>query len=85
MSLDFLIDTFGFSPSYWSRFFSEQIGVSFNDWLWRQRLARAKTLLKETSQPVKEIVQAVGYTDVSSFSRRFKADVGLTPGQWRST
>jgi len=40
-------------------------------------------MLKKTSGSVKEIVVEVGYIDVSSFTRRFKREEGVTPGQYK--
>ena len=83
LSLEMLTATFGFSPSYWSRLFTEQIGVSFNDWVWQSRLVLVKDRLLHSDETIRQIIQDVGYGDVSSFSRRFKAEEGITPGQFR--
>ena len=84
LSLEMLTTAFGFSPSYWSRFFTEQIGVSFNDWVWQSRLAIFKERLLKSDDTIRQLIQDVGYADVSSFSRRFKAEEGMPPGQFRA-
>ncbi len=83
LSLEMMTVDFGFSSTYWSRYFSEQIGTPFNELVWRRRCALFKEQLVATSRPIKALVNEVGYLDVSSFSRRFKLEEGLTPGQWR--
>ncbi|HBG76581.1 MAG TPA: hypothetical protein DDW86_06450 [Clostridiales bacterium] len=37
----------------------------------------------ETDLPIKEIILCVGYTNVSSFIRKFKKIEGITPGKYR--
>ncbi len=84
MSLENIADTFGHTALYWSRFFTERIGVNFSDYLWQLRLDFSKKLLVQTDLTVFQIVQNVGYSDQTSFSRKFKNATTLTPGQYRS-
>ncbi len=49
---------------------------------WRMNVACR--LLRETGGGLTEISSRVGYTDVASFSRAFKALVGQSPSSWRS-
>jgi iron complex transport system substrate-binding protein len=49
----------------------------------QQRMARAATLLSETSSPIKQIGNAVGYEDAYYFSRLFKRITGMTPSDYR--
>lgn len=84
LSLDFLSTAQGYSSAYWSRFFKEKLSVSFNDFVWQERLKLCKQLLMETDLPVCEIVSQIGYLDSSSFIRRFRQHEGCTPGQYRS-
>ena len=85
LSLTMLTEDFGFSVPYWSRLFTEQLGIGFNDWVWQSRLSLAKEKLLRTDLPIRQIVQEIGYTDVSSFSRRFKTEEGIPPSQFRTT
>jgi AraC-like DNA-binding protein len=48
------------------------------------RLERARDLLLRTGKPVKQVAAAVGFRNEKSFTRAFKARVGLTPGEFRS-
>ena len=82
MSLDYLSNHLGYSNSYWSRFFTEIIGVSFSDYLWELRVKRAKQLLK-THLSVAEVVDKIGYVDVRSFTRKLKNAEGITPAQYK--
>ena len=37
----------------------------------------------QTDLPVAQVAASVGYIDLSRFSRLFKAEIGLTPAQYR--
>lgn len=61
------------------RRFRKATGESPLEYLQRMRIAKAKQLLTEGSEPLEVITRAVGYADVSSFRRLFKQIVGLSP------
>jgi AraC-like DNA-binding protein len=64
--------------------FQEHTGSSPHQYLLELRVVRARNLLTQTTQSVKEIAQQMGFDDVHYFCRLFKMKTGLTPGQWRS-
>jgi transcriptional regulator GlxA family with amidase domain len=64
--------------------FLQHTGSSPHQYLLELRLVRARNLLRQTSQSVKEIAQQAGFDDEHYFCRFFKMKTGLTPGQWRS-
>ena len=47
------------------------------------RLQRAMRLLVESDRTLEQVASAVGYQDAFSFSKAFKRDVGLSPGDFR--
>lgn len=79
MATDFFLST-----SYLSRLYKEQTGETILEYVNRKRIERVKMLLTETDETVEAIVSAVGYYDVSSFIRKFKRLVGVTPGEFRN-
>jgi len=82
-SIQQMADDFNVSTSYLSRYYKEKTGSTLSDLLNQIRIDEAKKLLLERDWPVKDIIQQVGYADPSSFTRKFKALVGLTPGEYR--
>jgi transcriptional regulator GlxA family with amidase domain len=48
------------------------------------RIEKARKLLETTNNQLEKIVNAVGYEDMSSFTRLFKKVTGLSPSQYRS-
>jgi YesN/AraC family two-component response regulator len=82
--LQMVADEFGISINYLSRFFKKETNLNFVDYVSMLRLDKAKELLTTTTKPVQEIVARVGYTNTASFLRKFKAQEGLTPIQFRT-
>lgn len=83
LSLLSVADHFGMSSSYLSRFFKDHSGYNFIDFLTRLRIAKAKTLLKESTLSITEIADKIGYGSSNSFIRSFKKYESVTPGQFK--
>lgn len=83
LSLDLVVKTFGHSTTYWSRRFQNMSGMRFTDLVWKKRVAYVKERLVNSDESIKDIVQSVGYWNISSFARRFKQEEGMTANQWR--
>jgi AraC-like DNA-binding protein len=58
-------------------------GTTFESLLAESRYEAARQLLTDTSLPMRQIAEAVGYADVSVFTRAFRRWSGTTPAQWR--
>ena len=73
----------GLSPFYFSRLFKSATGSSFKSYLNAKRIQAAKDLLDETGKNISETCFAVGYNDVSYFSRVFRKVEGIAPSDYR--
>jgi hypothetical protein len=51
----------------------------------RQRIALAKSLLRDDHMSLAEVALACGFSDQSHFTRCFSASVGMSPGMWRQS
>ncbi|TBL71404.1 response regulator transcription factor [Paenibacillus thalictri] len=71
------------NPSYFSKVFHDETGETFSKFVIRQRVDRAKKLLKLTTMKVYEIAEQIGYSDLRHFVRVFKENEGITPSQYR--
>ena len=60
-------------------------GKSFEALLAQIRYETARQLLTDTAIPIRQIAEAIGYADVSVFTRAFKRWSGETPSAWRSS
>ncbi len=72
------------SPSYLSKLFKEQYGISILDYLYKIRIEKAKQLLKESSYTIESIATKVGFLNSSAFIKAFKNNEGITPGAYRN-
>lgn len=82
LSLEELANHFGMSIYQIGRLIKEVTNSTFSEYLTHLRIERAKELLKEGSQTVKEISWEVGFNSQHYFSRVFKKYVGLTPSEY---
>jgi two-component system response regulator YesN len=82
-SIQSMSSYFSQSISSLSRYFKEQTGQTISEHLHAIRINKAKRLLIDTDLSIAIIVQKIGYSDPSSFIRKFKTEVQLTPGEYR--
>lgn len=75
--------TLGISPYYLARIFSQQLHMSFNDYVNRLRIQAAQDLLRSTDRPVTEVMLEVGFESQSTFNRVFRDIQGITPREYR--
>lgn len=71
------------NASYFSVLFKEQTGVPFSEYLSRLRIQRAKELLLQTSLPIVEIGERVGYRTDKYFIKVFKSMEDMSPSRYR--
>jgi len=72
------------SPAAVHRSFKRHVGMSPMSWLQQARGEAAATQLVLTDLPVSEIGRSVGWDDPNYASRRFRAQYGLSPSQYRA-
>lgn len=72
------------TESYLSRFFRANCGINFIDYVTEKRMALASRLLRDTDLKVREVMENVGYSDLPSFTRKFRQVFAASPGNYRS-
>jgi AraC-like DNA-binding protein len=82
-SLEEVAEQFKLSMSNLSRLIKDVTGETFTDYVFDLRKEKVKEELLHTNLPIKDVIISVGYTDVTSFNRKFKKIEGITPGQFR--
>lgn len=81
-SLQVLADHFHVSNSYLSWFFKQKNGVTVLDYTTQLKMELATRLLRQGGS-LQQVSLQVGYINVSSFIRRFKQTMGMTPGEYK--
>jgi AraC-like DNA-binding protein len=71
------------SPYHFLRTFRQVIGVTPHQYVLRTRLNRAALRLRGGDEPVAAIAFDAGFNDLSTFNRRFRRLMGVTPGVYR--
>lgn len=85
ISLGVIGDQVGLSPKYFSRYFKEQTGIPFSQYVNRLRIEKAKPLLANPQSQVKAVALEVGFENVNTFIRVFKSFEGISPGVYKET
>lgn len=83
ISLEEVAAQAGFNPSYFSTLFKKETGQTFIEYLTALRMEKAKEKLRDTTQPISKICEAVGYADLKHFTAVFKKHTGIKPGEFR--
>lgn len=78
-----LADVFGYSYSYLSDLFRKTTGDTLMGYYTARRLETAAMLLKENRLSVSSIAELLKYASIYSFSRAFKAHMGVSPTDYR--
>lgn len=72
------------SKSNFFKMFKDELGTSPNEFILRERISRAKELLKSRNS-IKETAFQTGFSDTNYFTRVFKQLVGMTPKCYQDT
>ena len=84
ISLNTVASIANISPNHFSTIFSQEVGVTFIEYLIGKRMDKAKELLMTTNLRSSEIAYKVGYKDPHYFSFMFKKTQGMTTREYRS-
>ena len=71
------------TPTYLCVLFKQATGKTINEYLTNERIRHAKQLLRDPSVRLYDICYQVGYLSPSYFSKLFKKQTGLPPGEYR--
>lgn len=84
LSLNKVAREVNISANYLSAVFSQEMGITFTEYVTGKRMEKAKELLRTTDKRSGEVALAVGYRDPHYFSFLFKKTQGCTPRDYRS-
>jgi transcriptional regulator GlxA family with amidase domain len=83
ISIPQLAQSCSLSRSHFSRAFKRSTGMSPQDWIRHQRIARAKKLIRHSSLTLTQISVECGFFDPAHFSHMFTRTAGTNPAIWR--
>lgn len=81
ITLDSLSEIFHFHPSYISRVFHKNKGVTIKSYINQKRIEHAIYLLETSNLAIKDIAHSCGFINISHFNRVFKKFTGKKPSQ----
>ena len=73
----------GFSKSYFSAYFKENLGFTVSDFILRCKLEEGRRLLQFTNKPISTISTFLCFSSQSHFQTAFKKQFGMTPNEYR--
>ena len=85
LSVSKLCKHFFISRNRLYKYFNEGLGCTVNEYITKQRLSKAKSLLKETGLTVECIANSVGICNYAYFCKCFKHQTGVTPTEYRKS
>jgi len=71
-------------PKYFSKYFRDNVGVTFTSWLHDKRIEEAKRILSTESISIQRLAYVVGYSNPRTFRSAFKKRTGLTPSEFKT-
>lgn len=72
------------NPSYLSKLFKQECGISISGYICEQRLKAAENMLKYSDYTYSEIASALMFASQSYFIKVFKEKTGITPKEYRN-
>ena len=83
ITLENIAPLFGYNSSYLGKIFSKKMGETFNSYLDKVRITRAKKELLGENIKVYTVAERVGYKNVDYFHVKFKKYTGMSPAEYR--
>ena len=75
---------FGYHPFYISRMLKSKKGITLHQYVIGYRMKCALSMLRSSDLSIQEIADKTGFTDASYFTKIFKAQMGMTPKEYRN-
>ena len=71
------------NANYLSTLFHKEMGMTFIDFVNKERTEQATALLKHTNLQIQQVASMVGYNNTSYFAKQFVRFQGVSPSQYR--
>lgn len=84
ISVSRISDRFSYNPDYLSRVFKQKTGMNLQEYIHNIKVLKAKAMLINSNDTIKEIAYNLGFSDEKYFMKLFKEHENLTPTQFRN-
>ncbi len=84
LTINILAQYVGLNPSYLSKLFSRETGISIKEFVTKAKISTAKNMLKNSDFSFLDISLSLGFSSQSAFISVFKKNTGTTPKEYRS-
>jgi len=84
ISMELLADALFLSRGYISHVFKDVTGESISRYVTREKMSRAKLLLRDPTLKITAIAESCGYDNPTYFSSVFRNEVGVSPKEYRA-
>ncbi len=82
LTINEIAEQYHIAPTYFSKMFKKEFGITAIESLTACRIDHAKSLLAQKRYTIREIAELCGYTDPFYFSRIFKGVTGVSPSEY---
>lgn len=83
VSLKDIADSVNLSENYFSALYKRETGESVSEFIQKNRVKEAASLLRFSDYSIAEIAEYLGFCSQSYFTKIFREYTGYTPGQYR--
>ncbi len=83
ITIEDLASALSVSPSYLSRLFKQETGISVSEYVREQKISMAKNLLRYSEYSMIDIANHLAFSSQSHFIQQFRDVVGMTPKKYR--
>lgn len=84
ITINDLANAISISPTYLSRIFKQETGVSVSEYIRQRKLDVAKNMLRFSDMDLVEIANTLSYSSQSHFIQHFRQQTGMTPKAYRN-
>lgn len=84
ITLDELAEHLALSPSYLSRLFKKEVGISISSYITNLKIEKAKNLLQYSEYTISDVANYLAFSSQSHFIQVFQKCTGFTPHKYRS-
>ena len=82
--IEFYADKLCITPNHLGAVVKKVSGLTVMQWLNRHAIQKAKVLLRYSDLPIWEVAERMNFANPSFFSKFFKNETGMTPGEYRN-